>query len=1382
MMPLNDDLACLLVHENEPGQQELSYRIGTYTTSLQRLKTFLAQHRSLDVGLHALDLYANESWAVALLEAGAMVVDILSFYQERIANEGYLRTAIEQRSIQYLVGMIGYEPRPGVAAQAYLAFTIRQTATAPSRRSFIPRGTIVQSIPMQAQPASFGLPTDPPVQTTPAQLPQIFETSNDFEARLEWNALKLSTQVYNQEHVIKSDLAMLRLASVNTGLRVGDVLLIIGNSGTDAADQQPVWIFAELTSVSTNKTKVFTEVSWQASNGNGTSGTLIYNPQVFVLGQKARLYAFPQGGIYYSPLDQPNWTPSAIGLPAATVHALALHNKTGALLAGTENGTYRSTNNGENWDEIKAGLLNAKLSAITCSSDGLLYAGSTSGNLYCSADGGNNWKVLISVPPRHKTLFGLAVPGQSVPNVSLPKSMVRKIAAFTISGTNYLAVAMADGVYLSSDQGKSWRQLHPDTVDSQGTTSGGAWSFALTHGGTKPFVGMDSGVFPLDFRLQPPKWWSILLSGTLGGLVLMILVMLSHLLGFGSSPERDYSFWSILSSNLVQNIPTIFVILLIVLSILLLLRLWWRIQRWLSIKHQQPDGAVHALAAEASNNLLAGTSTGIYSSSGESEHWTPVAQQPRLALFTINADTNLQADVAELDAGHLPESIQQAFAAQALTMPADAQPVVVNQGRNWKITDKSQPATYLLERNQDSIIVYRISDISVFETHEQKGLFAGTHDGQVYRSQDNGANWQNDIPNLPLASVEDLLVRANGLFAVGTNASNDSEGRWSRFQLQNKQLYLDKSYPGLVAGSWLILSQDQQCILYKAEAVATVASRDYKKSTKVTCVQVDRADGLATFDRRKATLFAQSTQLPLYNDDPVVGNMILLDSYITGFTPGHQILVSGKRARVSISSTSGQSFELVSADGQHRVPFDQLDTYILMAPPPAMTASTLVWLLKDRDDFVGTLTTDDKIIVVYKPARDDDESVGEMVAIQSFEQKVTTHNKQQQEQTLLILQSFLQNAYDRATVTISANVVAATHGRTIANEVLGTIGTTKASYRYPLKQKPLTYVAADTPSGVQSTLSVQVNQVRWHEVSSLEELASKRHSYLLCRDSQGNTIIYFGTGNRSANLPTGTEQLTATYRIGIGQVGNVPASSLTLLRNRPAGVQRVTNPLPASGGADPDTLDQMRSLAPLQTRTLQRIVSLNDYQTFTRMLGGVGKVQAKSVSDGRRQLVHITVAGLDGAQISRDSALYSELLNAIINATTSRARLVYLDSFEPLYFQIEARLRIDPDYVDSQETVITSVTQSLQTAFSFTNRDLAQDVPASEVIALLQNVAGVLAVEMQSLYIKDGQQPVALNPILQAKPARYEGGKLLPAQMLLLQSQNSDGIVLHMEV
>ncbi len=62
--------------------------------------------------------------AIALLDAWATVGDVLTFYQERIANEGYLRTATERRSVLELARLVGYQPRPGVAASVYLAYTI----------------------------------------------------------------------------------------------------------------------------------------------------------------------------------------------------------------------------------------------------------------------------------------------------------------------------------------------------------------------------------------------------------------------------------------------------------------------------------------------------------------------------------------------------------------------------------------------------------------------------------------------------------------------------------------------------------------------------------------------------------------------------------------------------------------------------------------------------------------------------------------------------------------------------------------------------------------------------------------------------------------------------------------------------------------------------------------------------------------------------------------------------------------------------------------------------------------------------------------------------------------------------------------------------------
>lgn len=54
---------------------------------------------------------------IALLDAWATVADVLTFYQERIANEGYLRTATERRSVLELARLVGYQPRPGVGIE-----------------------------------------------------------------------------------------------------------------------------------------------------------------------------------------------------------------------------------------------------------------------------------------------------------------------------------------------------------------------------------------------------------------------------------------------------------------------------------------------------------------------------------------------------------------------------------------------------------------------------------------------------------------------------------------------------------------------------------------------------------------------------------------------------------------------------------------------------------------------------------------------------------------------------------------------------------------------------------------------------------------------------------------------------------------------------------------------------------------------------------------------------------------------------------------------------------------------------------------------------------------------------------------------------------------
>ena len=105
--------------------------------------------------------------AIALLDCFAVLDDVLTFYQERIAKEGYLRTASESLSLTELAALVGYLPRPALGSSTVLAFTLD-----PGARTVIPAGSGARSVPKQNE------------------LPQSFETSDDLEARQEWNTLQ----------------------------------------------------------------------------------------------------------------------------------------------------------------------------------------------------------------------------------------------------------------------------------------------------------------------------------------------------------------------------------------------------------------------------------------------------------------------------------------------------------------------------------------------------------------------------------------------------------------------------------------------------------------------------------------------------------------------------------------------------------------------------------------------------------------------------------------------------------------------------------------------------------------------------------------------------------------------------------------------------------------------------------------------------------------------------------------------------------------------------------------------------------------------------------------------------------------------------------------
>ena len=152
------------------------------------------------------------------------------------------------------------------------------------------------------------------------------------------------------------------------------------------------------------------------------------------------------------------------------------------------------------------------------------------------------------------------------------------------------------------------------------------------------------------------------------------------------------------------------------------------------------------------------------------------------------------------------------------------------------------------------------------------------------------------------------------------------------------------------------------------------------------------------------------------------------------------------------------------------------------------------------------------------------------------------------EEVVLRLSADLAGRYTRQALEINANVARATHGETVPHEVIGGGDGGQANQSLRLRRLPLTYVSAPTATGASSTLSVRVDTVEWEEVPSLFGLDPRREAFTVRLEDDGATRIIFGDGRMGARLPSGTENVVATYRSGLGPEGNVRAGSLTRCR------------------------------------------------------------------------------------------------------------------------------------------------------------------------------------------------------------------------------------------
>lgn len=193
-----------------------------------------------------------------------------------------------------------------------------------------------------------------------------------------------------------------------------------------------------------------------------------------------------------------------------------------------------------------------------------------------------------------------------------------------------------------------------------------------------------------------------------------------------------------------------------------------------------------------------------------------------------------------------------------------------------------------------------------------------------------------------------------------------------------------------------------------------------------------------------------------------------------------------------------------------------------------------------------------------------------------------------------------------------------------------------------------------------------------------ELLASDRFApeFVVETEADGSARLRFGDGQHGLR-PAPGEQLLARYRQGGGLRGNVGAESITrLVSDSPAlakALLRVRNPLPAAGGQDPESPEQVRQYAPQAFRVQERAVTDEDYARVAQLYPGVQRAVARQRWTGSWYTVYLAVDRRGGRSVAADAAFKVSL-----RAHLARYRLAGhdLEIRDPVYVPLDIALQV----------------------------------------------------------------------------------------------------------
>jgi hypothetical protein len=286
----------------------------------------------------------------------------------------------------------------------------------------------------------------------------------------------------------------------------------------------------------------------------------------------------------------------------------------------------------------------------------------------------------------------------------------------------------------------------------------------------------------------------------------------------------------------------------------------------------------------------------------------------------------------------------------------------------------------------------------------------------------------------------------------------------------------------------------------------------------------------------------------------------------------------------------------------------------------------------------------------------------------------------------------------------------------------------------------------------------------WSPVRDLLESRPEKRHFAVEVENDGTTRVRFGDDVYGARPDPGST-FEAAYRIGNGAAGNIGAGALAHVVSDNPAIIGVTNPLPARGGTEPETIAEVREKAPFAFRKQERAVTADDYAEAAKRHPSVQNAVATYRWTGSWHTVFLTVDRKGGLPV--DAEFIQEMKEHI-----ERFRLagydVVVDSPRFVSLEIEILVCVKPGYF--RENVKEALLEVLGSGrlpdgrlgvFHPDRFSFGQPVYLSRIYEAVLGVAGVQSAVVKTFQRQDEDSTDAL-----------EEGKLILGRLEIARLEN----------